>query len=354
MGSSGQRYAGGNGAALVVSGGSVYVAGTTSPTADYVTIKYSDFDGSQLWATTFNGVANAGDYACDIAVDYSGNAYVTGKSYGGAATGYDYATVKYNTAGTQQWAKVHNGPSSVGDSAEAIVVDCDGNVYVTGYTNSANAKDYATIKYDTTTGNQLWEAVYNHTENRDDHALAIAIDDCDHVYVTGRSDDTFPGTYYDYATVKYHSETGAQLWVQRYDGLAASFDDYAYAVVVDDDYNVYVTGFTDQLSSSSERDYATLKYSQLKVDGEIKWLQLPDVSPTGIDIRVDRNDEMPRTLADDFECDESGLITDVHIWGSWKDDIKGRITTIHLSIHGDIPDPDGEGPGYSMPNDPPL
>ena len=71
--------------------------------------------------------------------------------------------------------------------------------------------------------------------------------------------------------------------------------------------------------------------------GRVKWSQRPDESSLGIDIRCDRNDAVPRILADDFKCTTTGLITDVHLWGSWKGDVKGGITKIHLSIHSDVP-----------------
>lgn len=72
--------------------------------------------------------------------------------------------------------------------------------------------------------------------------------------------------------------------------------------------------------------------------GKIKWRQPPDKTPQGMDIRCDRTDAaISRTVADDFKCISTGYITDVHIWGSWKGDIKGNITQIHLSLHKDIP-----------------
>jgi hypothetical protein len=45
----------------------------------------------------------------------------------------------------------------------------------------------------------------------------------------------------------------------------------------------------------------------------IKWVQLPDTTPNGIDISVDQQ----WTLADDFLCSSVDKITDVHLWGSW-------------------------------------
>ena len=73
-----------------------------------------------------------------------------------------------------------------------------------------------------------------------------------------------------------------------------------------------------------------------------KWVQHPDT--TGWDVRV----TCPKILADDFPCYETGWITDVHLWGSWKDDVEGHIDNIHLSIHSNIPDC---GHGYSVPGD---
>jgi hypothetical protein len=82
----------------------------------------------------------------------------------------------------------------------------------------------------------------------------------------------------------------------------------------------------------------------------VKWAQMPDETTKGIDIRIDSNDLIDRTVADDFECNQPSLITDVHFWGSWKDDIKGNISKIHLSIHEDIPEGDPCNPtNYSIP-----
>lgn len=67
--------------------------------------------------------------------------------------------------------------------------------------------------------------------------------------------------------------------------------------------------------------------------------QLPD--PNGVDVCVTHY-----TVADDFQCTQTGPISDVHFWGSWKDDIIGQVQSIHLSIHSNIP----TGPdGYSIP-----
>ena len=68
---------------------------------------------------------------------------------------------------------------------------------------------------------------------------------------------------------------------------------------------------------------------------------MPDETENGVDICVTNTEEAQRILADDFQCKKFGLITDIHLWGSWLNDIKGDITNIQTSIYSD--DPVGNG-----------
>lgn len=69
--------------------------------------------------------------------------------------------------------------------------------------------------------------------------------------------------------------------------------------------------------------------------------QLPD--PQGIDVRA----SLPKVLADDWLCTESGPVSNVHLWGSWFNDQKYPGAWFHLSIHENLP-PDAVTP-YSRP-----
>ena len=104
----------------------------------------------EVWVARYNGPGNAGDTAWAVAVDASGNVYVTGYSTG-SSSGFDYATIKYNSSGTQQWVDRYNGPGNGNDeivSPGAIAIDGSGNAYVTGESTNLNGDyDYATIKY---------------------------------------------------------------------------------------------------------------------------------------------------------------------------------------------------------------
>jgi hypothetical protein len=83
-----------------------------------------------------------------------------------------------------------------------------------------------------------------------------------------------------------------------------------------------------------------------------KWLQGPDLSPTGIDV----NASEPYILADDFLCTEPGRVVEIVVWGSWLNDYlpygyDPSAVEFTLSFHRDIPaweNPDG----YSIPGAP--
>ena len=57
---------------------------------------------------------------------------------------------------------------------------------------------------------------------------------------------------------------------------------------------------------------------------------------------------LPKVLADDFRCIETGPITHVRFWGSWKRQVPSPSATIRLEIYEDIP-ADQSRTGYSMP-----
>jgi hypothetical protein len=130
-------------------------------------------------------------------------------------------TIKYNSAGVQQWAAVYNGASSGSDQGKALALDNYRNVYVTGWsTGSSSNHDYMTIKYDSS-GSQQWAMSYNGPGNGIDEAELIAVNDSGNVFITGYSTGSVTGN--DWATIKY-SGSGTQQWVQRYTGFGNNGD----------------------------------------------------------------------------------------------------------------------------------
>lgn len=244
--------------------GDSYITGYTfqSTAADfnYITIKYN-LAGAQQWATTYNSPDANFDQATAIAVDGSGNVYVTGYSQTLVLTNYDYATVKYNSAGVQQWQVRYNGTGNDYDRANAITLDATGNVYITGKSVGvgSTAEDAVTIKYDNS-GVSQWTARYNGPSNGYDEGKALAVDAAGNVYITGYSFTT--GVNNDYLTIKY-DPTGAQEWLTKYNGTGNNADQ-AVAISIDAIGNVFITGLSR--GAGSNEDFETIKYCQLKSD----------------------------------------------------------------------------------------
>ena len=242
--------------AMAVDGsGNVFVTGNSyggGSSDDYATIKYSGA-GVALWTNRYNGPGNSSDGAKAVAVDTNGNVFVTGFSTGSGSL-YDYATIKYSGAGVALWTNRYNGPGNSYDSASAVAVDGSSNVFVTGYSiGSGSFQDYATIKY-SGEGLALWTNRYNGPANNYDQAIALAVDGSGNVFVTGQSSDVIS---IDYATIAY-SGAGVALWTNRYNGPANNTDQ-AKALAVDGNGNVFVTGTSS--AGGSDYDYVTIAYS---------------------------------------------------------------------------------------------
>ncbi len=231
--------------------GNVFVTGSSSNLPhglDYLTIKY-DPTGHEEWTVHFNAEGNGDDIPRSVSVDQTSNVYVTGRCFG-ASKSYDFATVKYNSSGVQQWVVYYNGPNNSDDYAEDMVIDNFGNIYVTGTSNG----DLTTIKY-SSDGIQQWIARYDGPANSDDEARDIALDDSGYVYITGievGQITSFGNLDFDYITIKYNS-SGTEQWTAHYN--SGSYDDSATSLAVDGSGNVYVTG-------QAKDDYTTVKYDQ--------------------------------------------------------------------------------------------
>ncbi|MDD5530124.1 MAG: SBBP repeat-containing protein [bacterium] len=223
------------------------------------------FAQTEMWVARYNGsvsVPGAYDAAYAMVVDDSGYIYVTGESCDTAWS--DYMTIKYNSSGDTVWVRKYNGPDNLDDAAYAIAVDKSGNVYVTGASvGNGTYYDYATVKYNSA-GDEMWVRRYNYSSSgyNGDGAHAIAVDDSGDVYVTGES---CSGTNYDYATIKYDS-LGDTMWVRRYNGPIAQ-DDRAYAISMDNNGSIYVTGISGDSVGFS---YTTIKYNN---SGDTVWVR---------------------------------------------------------------------------------
>lgn len=238
--------------------GNVYIDGYVTRTQtqeDYITIKYNS-SGVKQWERLYNGTLNVQDFANAMTVDFSGNVYLTGGS-GNVSNGLDYATVKYNSSGVQQWVATYNGSASNFDEANAITVDASGFVTVTGISRESGSNyDFTTVQYNSS-GIQQWARSFNGSDNIADEGLSIKSDPSGNIYVTGNTN--IGSGSYDFATIKY-SPAGVQQWVIIYDGPDDSNNDIASELSLDTLGNIFVTGTSD--SEINGPDVLTIKYSQ--------------------------------------------------------------------------------------------
>lgn len=267
---------------VYVTGYSEIAAGRERPAnCDYVTTKY-DANGQEIWTSLYNGPStpelgayySSDDKACGIALDASGSVYVSGTSLG-SGTGYDYATVKYDSDGHELWVKRCDGPGVVRqfeesedrDEAEAIIADGSGNIYVTGSSG--------TIGYNSN-GEQMpfnahwgWVNVLIISES----GLGLAADDSGNVYVAGPraitkydSDGNWnanvdvDGEIEAFAVddsgnvcvagencyVAKYDSNGHRVWTVEYqgkrEGSSGNYSGHYEAIAVDASGNVFVTG----------------------------------------------------------------------------------------------------------------
>jgi uncharacterized delta-60 repeat protein len=244
--------------------GNVYVTGSSQggpADSDYLTVKY-DADGKLLWKQRYNGTANGFDSPAAMVVDASGKVYVTGFSLS-KGSGYDCVTVAYSPDGGQMWASVYNGPESEDDFGTAIALDSSGNCFVTGYSKTkSEGASYLTIKFDSS-GHGVWVRNFALGSAQVARATGVAPDGKGGVCVTGYAQGAHPS--YDYVTIRYDAG-GKALWSRRFDG-AGHGDDKPAAIAVDSTGCYYVSGESEGAGASGA-DFLTLKYSP---DGLLLW-----------------------------------------------------------------------------------
>lgn len=248
-------------AVTVDAANSVFVTGhafNTGQDLNIRTIKYNSA-GTQQWNTQVNySIINSLDTPTSIAVDASGNTFVTGRTYNGATTEDDIVTIKYNNAGTIVANTLENGTANSIDKANKLKIDASGNVYVAGkLKNFGSAEDFYVVKYDNSL-NEQWAYSYNGQGGNYDEAYDLSFDGSGEIYATGYS--YLSSSNNDFLTVRLKLTDGSQSWETRFNGTANN-SDQAKSMAVDAIGNVYVTG--ESKGSGTGTDYSTIKYCQL-------------------------------------------------------------------------------------------
>ena len=189
--------------------GNVYVAGHTwadldgegpAPYGekDFFLAKYAS-NGSPIWFK--QGATAKDDYAYAVAVDRRGNAYVAGSTTGvmlgerdEGRTDKDAFIVKFaSNDGEMIWKKQISTPGD--DEAKAVVVDSEGNVFITGYVSGRlrgeykGKKDIFVAKF-TKDGREYIDQIGT---EEDDIPTTMTLDKDEYIYIAGDTWGKFPG-----------------------------------------------------------------------------------------------------------------------------------------------------------------
>ena len=233
-----------------------------------------------LWALQAGG--SDADHIIALTTDAQGNIYATGSfmsteiilgdyTLTNQGTNFNVFIAKFDPEGKVLWA--HSAGGHTRDVGSDVVVDKEGNVYLTGRFESPSITfgsytfyqkgggDIFLVKYDPD-GNVIWAL---HEGGNDwDYAYAMALDTSDNIYLAGRSsspvltfrDETLYNTgLEDIFLVKYNT-LGEVLWAKRAGG---SNRDYAWGVTTDMQDNVLITG---SFNSSSLNFGTTILYNE--------------------------------------------------------------------------------------------
>jgi hypothetical protein len=208
---------------------------------------------------SYHGGANSED-SQSVVTDSTGNIYLTGKTnssnfYGATNTfkgGADAFVEKVSPAGAVLWAIYLGG--TLTDAGSGIALDSDGNIFVTGETNSSDfhgatntykGSSEAFVDKLTPAGALQW-AIYLGGSNIDIGA-GVAVDASGNALVTGNTYSTdFVGKNnnkygdFDAYAAKIASD-GTLCWATY---LGGSNDEEAFGIATDSAGNAYVSGYT--------------------------------------------------------------------------------------------------------------
>ena len=236
----------------VDSSGNIFVTGMTVSfgpgTCGAFLVKYNS-SGSQLWNQTWGD--GAIEYGNAIALGTSGNIYLSGSttSYGPPNT--NVFLVQFNSSGDWQWSQFWGGGSI--EVAADITIDSQENIYVAGSTNSFTAGGYDTllIKYNIS-GSQQYNRTWGGT--LDDTLSSIALDSLDNIYLTG-STSSYGADGKDMLLMKYNN-AGTLQWNRTWGG---SLDESGNAIRLDTSEDIFVAGYTGSFGAGSN-DMVLVKF----------------------------------------------------------------------------------------------
>lgn len=210
----------------------MFTAGYTGiiPSAQAVVMK-RDSTGALIYAIPFG---TTGFNICRaIKIDAAGNAYVCG-TFEDASTGLNYFAAKISASGSVLWNQDYDlGGASLIDESYALVLDLNGDVYITGKSQEPSNGDFdiITLKLDGSNGNIIWPHTFSGAASLDDDGVGLTLSsDGLHLYILGNSTDATNGR--DAILYALDSGSGTYDWSPITFNGAANGNDKAKAITL--------------------------------------------------------------------------------------------------------------------------
>lgn len=193
----------------------IHLLGASQPTDttwDFCIRRYNPSTGTALKTYRSAGGTIGIDVVSGIEQS-NGNYFITGSAKN-TSTGYDMVAICLDDSLDLLWTHTWNGADSLDDKSNAIRLDGNGNVYISGYTTtSSRGRDMILQKLDKSTGSVIWQRMLNGPDDGHDSGTDIEINGTD-VFVTGyttNGDQVFSTECYDiYGSLRWQkmSNTG--------------------------------------------------------------------------------------------------------------------------------------------------
>lgn len=203
-------------------------------------------DGSIVWGQTCSSCPIADDWGEDLVIDDVGNIYICGVR--GNGTNYDFLIAKYDISGNLIWNQTYDNGGD--DHASAIALDASGDVFVTGTSQTGfilGNTDLTTLKLDGSNGNVLWSQLYDFN-NLPEVGVDVEIDNSGDVIVCGASAQTILDTRF--TILKYSASNGNQLDIKRHNSPGNGYDLPSEMILSND--QIYVVGSSNLNTTDSD------------------------------------------------------------------------------------------------------
>lgn len=304
---SGNVYIGGMFNSPTLTFGSTVLTNTNTNNNSYdIFLAKYDTNGNAIWAKKAGGTLHDGANA--VVIDTLGNVLIAGYSYGSNYFSFDNITLtgglntghfflaKYSNSGNAIWAT--SGGSTYTTSATSIAVDNSGNTFVTGYFKGY-ILEFDTVNFNNPNGSNLYEDIFVAKYNTDgnllwvkieggakaDIAYGISTDNVGSAYITGSFDsptlhfgsttltNSSGGNYNNIFITKYDA-SGNVVWANDAGGTN---EDVPTAIAVDSSGNAYITGYfkspslnfgSTTLTNEGIKDIFLTKYNTV---GNVSW-----------------------------------------------------------------------------------